>query len=193
MAIHRITALWTGFQGAPGYSNFHFMAGGGLISDAQSSADRVQSFFSSLTSVFPTDVVISVQQDVEEIDEDTGAVTAFHTVDGGTPITGNGTGGYSAPSGAVLNWRTNDLRYNRRIRGRTFLVPLDQGSYDDRGTLDPQVQADIITSGNALLGGDLDSELVIWSRPVGGSGGVAATVTNCSVPDMAAVLRSRRD
>lgn len=193
MAIHRVTARWTGFQGAPGYSVFHFMAGGGLISDAQSSATRVADAFEYLKANLPDTVTVSIEPEVQEIDESTGMVTGFQNITPPSPVNGTGDGNYSAASGAVVNWRTGDLRFGRRIRGRTFLVPLVGASYDSAGTLSTATLTNVNLFADELVGGDLDSELVVWSRPRDGSGGVAATVTQATVPDMAAVLRSRRD
>lgn len=193
MAIHRVTVLWSGFLGAPGYSAFHFMAGGGLINDAQSSANRVASALANIQPLLPGTVTLTVQPEVEEIDESTGMVTDFINVEAPDPVEGSGAVAYSAPTGAVVNWRTNDLRGGRRIRGRTFLVPLANNAYEQDGTLNVGARQDLQSFADDLLGGDLDSELVVWSRPVGGSGGVAATVVSATVPDMAAVLRSRRD
>lgn len=193
MAIHRVTIRWTGFLGAPGYSNFYFMAGGGLISDAQSSVDRVMSSLGALGSALPGTVTLSAEPEVAELDESTGTITDFVNIDPPQSITGGGTSGYSAASGAVINWRTNDVRFNRRIRGRTFIVPLAGSAYQSDGTLVAGARENIQTAADGMVGGDLDSELVVWSRPRNGSGGVAATVVSANVPDMAAVLRSRRD
>lgn len=193
MAILRVTAEWTGFLGAPGYSSFHFMGGGGLISDAQQVATRVRDAFDEVNTSIPVDVQIAIHPEVEEIDEATGEVTGFQVIDPGDPLSGVGGGGYSAPSGAVVNWRTNDLRFGRRIRGRTFLVPLNSGSYDSDGTLSEDALQEVRAFADVLTTPDFDSELVVWSRPIDGSGGVAGTVVGYSVPDKAAVLRSRRD
>lgn len=169
------------------------MGGGGLISDAQQVADRVGGALESLESSLPSGVRIQVQPDVEEIDEATGMVTGFQTVEPPDAAAGAGTGGYSGPTGAVINWRTNDLRNGRRIRGRTFIVPLAGSTYQPDGTLQENTRGNIQNMADALMGGDFDSELVVWSRPINGSGGVAATVVQANVPDLAAVLRSRRD
>lgn len=193
MAIHRVTARWTGFIGAPGYTALHFMAGGGLISDAQSSVDRARNALLNLEAILPTDVRIVMEPEVQEIDESTGVITDFINVEPGVSIGGGAVGIYSAVSGGVVNWRTNDLRFGRRIRGRTFIVPLASNTYDADGTLTASALNALNAFGDDLVGGDLDSEFVVWSRPRDGSGGVAATVVQHSVPDMAAVLRSRRD
>lgn len=189
----RVQSRWSGFQGAPGYTAFYFMAGGGLISDAQQVADRVGGFWDLLTGSLPNDVDIEVLPEVEVLDEDTGMITDFETIDPPSTFSGSQSGGYSAASGAVINWRTNDLRFGRRIRGRTFIVPLGANGYESDGTLTSIQRDNIQAAADSMVGGDFDSELVVWSRPRDGSGGVAGTVIQASVPDMAAVLRSRRD
>lgn len=193
MDIYRITARWAGFNGAPGYSAFHFATGGGLVSDVNQVAERVRSAFGAVSFLLPAGVTINIEPEAEIIDSDTGIISAFEPLDPPAEVSGTGSGTYSAPSGAVVNWRTNDVRFGRRIRGRTFLVPLSSASYQSDGTLNPESLSDLNDFGNALVGGDLDSEFGVWSRPRNGAGGVFATATSFSVPDKVAVLRSRRD
>lgn len=197
MAILRLTARWTGFSGAPGYSAFHYQPGlidGGLFGDiAQEIADRIDTAFQSLTSALPGDVSVQVEPEVEEIDETTGEILGFVAIDPAPPQSGVSSEGYSAASGAVVNWRTDDVRAGRRIRGRTFLVPLDGGSYDSDGTLTSTALGQIRNWAGFISNGPYDADFGVWSRPRDGAGGVFAPVTNFTVPDMAAVLRSRRD
>lgn len=193
MDIMRVTARWSGFVGSPGYSNFHFAAGGGFISDAQQVADRVQSAITELATRLPSGVTVTVQPEVPVIDSDTGLTTDFQTIDPDPGVVGTSSGGYSAASGAVVNWRTNDLRAGRRIRGRTFIVPLGGTCYEDDGSLTTATLTQLRDFADTLVGGDLDSEFGVWSRPTGGSGGVFATAVGYTIPDMSAVLRSRRD
>lgn len=193
MTILRCTAVCTGFTGAPGYTAFHFMGGGGLISDAQQVAARVGTSLQNLKTVLPTGVQIQVRQELEVIEESTGEVTGYRNTTAVPSVLGTATGNFSGPVGAVVNWNTNDLRFGRRIRGRTFVVPLSGSAFFTAGGLNATSQASIKAFADGLMGGDLDSELVVWSRPVAGSGGVAATVTGNRVPPKAAVLRSRRD
>lgn len=203
MMILRITALWSGFTGAPGYSNFHFgtdpgFFDGGLFGDAeqlaaQAAADRVRDAFEEARSYIPLGVNINVQNEAEILDSDSGEIVGFGEVDTPT-VTGLGTsGGWSAASGAVVNWRTNDYRFGRRIRGRTFLVPLAGEAYQDDGTLSGDGRTAVQDFGSTMIGGGAAPEFGVWSRPRDGAGGVFATVTSSNVPDMAAVLRSRRD
>lgn len=193
MDMIKVTAKWSNFQGAPGYSTFYFAGGGGLITDSQQVTTRVVDAFAAIQNVLPLGVGVEVQDEVELVDSDTGMLTGYETVDGGDRMIGTGTGTWSAASGAVVNWGTNDVRFGRRIRGRTFIVPIAGASYDSGGTLASGAITKLQAFGDALTGVDFDSEFGVWSRPRSGTGGVFASVTSYRIPDMAAVLRSRRD
>lgn len=198
MDMFRITARWTGFPGAPGYSNFYFASGwndGGLFNEeAEILANRVADAFRELGSVLPPSVNIDIDPEVPVIDSDSGVASDFISIEPPNTVSGSGASDYfTGPSGAVVTWRTNDLRNGRRIRGRTFLVPLSNGAYDEDGTLRPGAITNIRAFADTMIGGALSGDLGVWSRPVGGSGGVFASVVNATVPDLAAVLRSRRD
>lgn len=184
---------WGGFQGAPGYSNYYFAGGGGLVSDAQQVATRTRAAHSFLASILPAGVTLSLDPEVAVIESETGEVQDYRTVTPGATVTGTGTGNWSAASGAVVNWRTGDVRFGRRIRGRTFLVPLANTAFDQVGTLSTSALESINLYANGIIGGDLDSEFGVWSRPRAGGGGVFATAVSATIPDKVAVLRSRRD
>lgn len=193
MTILRVTTQWSGFTGAPGYTAFHFMGGGGLISDGQQVAQRVATAFGQIKTIVPTGVSMAVRAELEEIDESTGEVQGYVQTDTIPTIVGTGTGSFAGPVGGVVNWNTDDLRFGRRIRGRTFIVPLAGSAFFSAGGLNGDAADKLRAFAGTLQGGDLDSELVVWSRPRNGSGGVAATVTGYRVSPKAAVLRSRRD
>lgn len=192
-----MTARWTGFSGGPGYSNFFFNSGfmdGGLINDeAELLAGRVRDAFSEISQILPESVRISIDNEVPTIDSDTGVIQSFNSIDPPSQVSGALRDTYAGPAGAVVTWRTDDLRNGRRIRGRTFLVPLQTSVFEGDGTLRNDAISSISDFADTLLGGSLDGDLGVWSRPTDGSGGVFATVTGYTVPDMAAVLRSRRD
>lgn len=193
MAIARITAVWSGFTGAPGYTNFFFDAfGSGDLVDAETA--RVRAFFNALTLNLPADVDINVQGEAAILDEVTGELIGYaNATTQPAVVAGVATGGYSAPSGATIGWQTEAVAKGRRLRGRTFIVPLSNGSYEANGTLTPGTIQALNAAANALIGDGSGPQLVIWSRPVAGAGGSIGAVTGHRVPDLAAVLRSRRD
>lgn len=193
MDMLRITARWGGFPGAPGYSNFYFAGGGGLISDANQIAGRVADAFDQVVASLAPNTTITIEPEAAIIDSDTGITADYRNITEIPAMKAGPSGTYAGPAGGVINWRTNDLRNGRRIRGRTFLVPLNNTSFDSTGTLSPGALVDLNNFADTLRATDFDSELGVWSRPTGGAGGVFATVSSHSVPDMVAVLRSRRD
>lgn len=197
MDMFRVTARWSGFTGAPGYSNFYFSSGwndGGLLGDeAELLADRVISAFGVISDLLPTGTRISIDPEIPVIDSDTGVAQSFNSIQPPDDVHAGIRGTYAGPAGAVVTWRTNDLRNGRRIRGRTFLVPLGTAGFQDDGTLTSDTIEDLQEFATTLMGGSLDGDLGVWSRPVNGSGGVFASVVGYTIPDMVAVLRSRRD
>lgn len=193
MAITRITAVWTGFQGGPGYTNFFFNAfGGGDVVDLE--AARVFTFFARLQSILPSDVNVEVMQEAAILDEATGALIDYaQASDSPGDINGQAAGAYSAPSGAAITWNTAAIARGRRLRGRTFVVPLSNGAYEADGTLASAAIGDLNNAAEGLIGDGAGPEAVIWSRPRDGAGGTIGAITGYRVADQAAVLRSRRD
>ena len=196
----KVKTKWTGFNGAPGYTNFYFRdfssTGEPTQTHASGAVTRTHTFWNNLQSRFPSVVQLAVQGDVEVIEETNGEMKSVFSVTPPTTVTGSATSGlYSGPVGAVVNWRTGGVRNGRRVRGRTFLVPLANENYQTDGTIDPTKLASMNTTVAALADQTGSPDLGVWARPTtpGGSDGVWYAVTSGSVPDLAAVLRSRRD
>lgn len=199
----RVKARWDGFTGAPGYSVLHFREFTGdpqgeldfTIEDATGAVDRTRGFFGALAALLPDSVRITPESDVDVIEDTTGKLVDSLTSTSGGTVDGTASGSYSAASGAVVNWRTGGIRNGRRIRGRTFLVPLASSCYNDSGVLLPSVQNTIQTAANSLAGIGGSPDLFVYARPStkGGSDGSASRVTSANVPAMGAILRSRRD
>lgn len=209
----RVKLRWSGFVGAPGYSVFHFRdfdtGGGGdptTQAQAQAAAGRVRNFFNGTKFLFPNTVTFHIENDVEIIEDTTGEIQGYHNVTGLTDVVGEAgaSTGYSAAVGAVVNWRTNAVRRGRRLRGRTFLVPLSSTCYENNGSLNASCLTALNTAAAGLIATTAsEPELGVYARPhrtknTDGSwttvpDGEWADVTAFNVPDMTAVLRSRRD
>lgn len=193
MAITRITAVWNGFRGAPGYSNF-FLTGGPLEQgEVETAAVALQAFFADIRGLLPEDVSISIRETADTLDEASGQIIGQVDFSAPAATEGAATGGYSAASGAVVNWNTTAFVNGRRVRGRTFLVPLANAAYDANGDLGTGALSTLRESASELITAAGPSPLVVWSRPRGGSGGSAHVISTSSVPDLGAILRSRRD
>lgn len=195
MTLYKVATEWQGFPGSPGYTNFYFQGtGDGIDTSAQECVDKVAAFWTRALSWLAPGVQLRISGEVERIDPATGMLEAYVAATPPAAMTSSNAGPYSASSGACITWTTGGIRNGRRMRGRTFLVPLDGDSYDNTGTLDTNALADITTAAG-ILADPAGPDLMIWGRPTskGAGDGVAHWVTSWRVADKAAVLRSRRD
>lgn len=196
--LAKLTVLWTGFIGAPGFTNLYFRnATPGTIDQAvvNDAVIKVDNFLTALQSRLPASVTVQTDATVEIIDDVNGQLQGFMQGVPAAAKVGTGTGNYSAASGAVANWYTGTVRNGRRIRGRSFLVPLAGSALAVDGTIDNTQIVALRTAATALHGATGASRFVVWGRPnnVALDNGVSAEVITSTVPDKAAILTSRRD
>ena len=97
----------------------------------------------------------------------------------------------AAPAGLRIEWRTSAIVNGRRLRGRTFIVPLPTSVYESNGTILAATLATFATAANAYRDAGVfsQSQPSIYSR----THGVQADITSVIVPDEVSILRSRRD
>lgn len=192
--IIRYTSTWTGFSGAPGYTNLYASGPG----TSQAFADAVAAFWEQVSTQgsvgfnLPTGVRITPASFAEQVDETDGTLIGTIPLTAGAPTTGVQPGGYSALSGACVNWLTGSIVNGKRVRGRTFVVPLAANCYDVDGSLTANFLTTVRAAAATLVSA---SDLAIWHRPTspGATDGSAATVSASSVNDKMAYLSSRRD
>jgi len=201
--MYRMRLLWTGFPGAPGFTNLFFASvPGDLQTDADGSAPFVRGLTSSWADWMPSDVHIKVDSQVDEIDVAKGTLIDSTTLT--TPpaeVVGVQSGTYAAPSGASIRWKTATVYNGHRIQGRTFVVPLAGAAFTAGGALGPTQQTALATGAATFLTNC--PNFVVWARPklgdptatppVADVDGATGAVTSSSVPSLATVLRSRRD
>lgn len=179
---------WTGFPGAPGVTSIY-----ADTEEPEAVGVAFDDFLRAVaTTSIPDIVTITLRSEYEVLDEATGTLESVGTFGGVTPINCAGTGGYSAASGMVLSWTTGGLVAGHRVRGRTFVVPLSAGAYEENGTL-KDVTLATHRSQLATFMTAAGGHQVIWSRPRAGLAGSAHAVTAGTIRDKVAVLRSRRD
>jgi hypothetical protein len=184
--ITRVRCLWQNWPGAPGYTNFY-------MGSTPSAADlvAVRNFWVAIGGLLPLSLTVTVPSSGDLVEDSNGAITGVWTsTSPGAPVAGSSAGAYSGASGAVVHWFTASIVAGRRLRGRTFLVPL-AGAYDTAGSLGTAAQTTLSTGAAGLVSA-LAGQLRVWSRPTPFRAGVSAPVTSSSVPDLAAQLRSRR-
>jgi len=184
VTINRVRVLWQNFPGAPGYTN-HYV---GSLVTAQTA---IRTFYLAINNIVPTGLTLQVPSSGDQISEATGQITGTWSGAAQAVVTGLGSGNYSGASGAIVNWKTSALVAGRRVQGRSFIVPIVATSLDTQGSLSSATITTIQNAANQLIT-DLAGELKIWSRPRDTIAGTAATVISAQVPDLAAVLRTRR-
>lgn len=192
MPVLRIQALWTGFPGAPGYSNFHFSVPDAVPSAAvvNGAAAAVRTMFSAVGSLMPNSVTIAVKPTADIYDVTGPKIAEVPVTTPGTAVAGSVAGNYAAGVGAVINWRTGAYWRGRQVSGRTFLVPVSNG-YSADGTLSAAGQTLILNAANAYRGTS-NPIPVVWQVHQHGVDGGTTPITGATVPDRPAVLRSRR-
>lgn len=189
--IYRVKAVWTNFPGAPGYSNFYGTGSGDPVVAATWAAAIAQ-FFSSIKALLPIGTTITVPGSEDELNSDNGQITDQIAFTAPAPVVGTGSGSFSGTSGGLVSWQTAAFRGGRRVRGRTYLVPLVNTSYDTTGSLGTTTIATIQAAANAYLSA-VDGTGIVYSRPTPANPvGAASVIAVAQVPDLAVVMRSRR-
>lgn len=185
--LYKVTGLWQNWPGAPGYSNFYATEGSGV----SIVVDAVRAFFDGVKSLIPSQMTVTVQPSGDTINDANGVINGSWTVDPAPlVVTGSAGGTYAGNAGAVVTWRTAGVVGTRRVRGRTFLVPLSSTVYDTNG-LTAAAIATLQAAASGLVTAASGS-LAVWSRPTPLRSGSSHLVTAATVPDLSASLRSRR-
>lgn len=185
--VARISVSWQGWPGAPGVSQFY-----ASTSSLQATVDALRAFFQAQNTLIPTGLTITVPGSGDTLDDATGNLVGTWSVT--TPpviVTGSGAGAYAGNAGAVVHWLTAAVINGRRLRGRTFMVPLVASAYDTSGSISTAALATITGAANTLLSATLGF-LLVWHRPVPPAAGSTAAYNAVRVPDLAVSLRSRR-
>lgn len=178
--ICQLRVSWEGLPGLPGVSTFYYST-----ADALTLADT-RAFFESLKAFFPPGLTIRYPNGGMKVDSSTGHPTGTWVGTQPAPTTGTGTGGYAAPTGAVVNWNSELFIAGRQLRGKTFIVPLAGNCYDTDGSLSSGVKNALEAAANLLR--ITPAIMTVWSRKMG----TTAPVRSVRVPDKACVLRTRR-
>lgn len=156
----------------------------------------VKAAFDARSLNFPAGLTVNIPNTGDVIDDTTGNLVGVWTATGGGNFTGANTGNTAAGVGACIGWTTGGIvqgkKGPRKLRGRTFLVPLALACYDGDGTLTATSLSQLQTMANDL---QASGPLAVWHRPttVGGSDGNSYGVVAARVRDKVAFLSSRRD
>lgn len=190
----RVRTVLNGWSGGPGLSTFYFDPGVVTVDAAMITGvtGRVRTYFDAWKAYMPTSNTASVDAVADILDPLTGNLTGQVSA-GSAPSVVVGTGGVQGPAfvACVGRLTTNTFISGKRLRGRTYAGPLAAAFTDStapEGGLQAAVASGLVSL-NTSAGGPA---LVVWHRPVGGSGGAMAGVVNTSASPVYGILKSRR-
>lgn len=200
MPIIQYRALWAVPNAGPSVSTFH-MQGSLPGSPVATIAAAIRKFFDDNKGALPNDVSVSFDSEMTQYDESTGTLTGTAAVAPPAVVTGTVATQWAGGTGVRVVWSTDVIRFGRRVRGATFLVPTGFGIFGNDGQVTPAAAATITgTAGTLIAGlaGAGGSNLVVWSRPQEATDdrpyrpGAMSTVTVGACAPRAAQLRSRK-
>jgi hypothetical protein len=183
--IQRVRVALTGFPGAPGVSTFYALDGAAMLAP-------LRALYQNRRTNFPSDVRFTFETIGDIIDPLTGDLMGTWTGTNPGDVVGTDSGIYSAPSGLAVTWLTGDVLDGRRLRGRTFMVPLASDVYALDGGIGAGVLAAFVTDAAALVAAAA-ANFVVWHRPNPSHAGGYSVVIGSRVSNKAAILTSRRD
>lgn len=169
----------------PGVSTFY------ALPAATTACTDLRTFFEAIKAYFHTSLTITVPTNGDSIESTTGALTGGWSRTSGAPTAGSSSADWAAGVGCRVQWNTTGILRGRRVKGATFLAPMQVGLFDSNGTLKSAAFTVINGAAGTLAA---TTSLIVWSRPStpGGSDGAYSTITTATLPDRVTSLRSRR-
>jgi len=168
--------------------------------DAETSGVQaaLKTFWQSCGALMGGWVTVRVPNSGETFDVTTGLLNGTWSEGTVSTAVGGGSGGSAGGVGACVGWTTDAIRAGRKVRGRTFIVPLAANVYDSDGTL---LSTTVTTLNNAVtaLTAAVPDGLLIFCRPAPPPGGIGpdspgqvGEIKSGLVKDHVSWLRSRR-
>jgi len=186
-------AIWDQGGSNPGYSVFHARGAGSSTAGeaSQDLANKVRELMDGLKAVVTVDYTFTFPPEVLDFNTSTGELEAVHTIDAPANVVGTSANPYSAASGARIEWRTSAIVEGRRLRGRTYIVPVGTNQYEADGTLTAGCRGILQAAADSYFDDAFTSDAhpSVWSR----THGIMADISAAVIPDEVSVLRSRRD
>lgn len=192
-SLNRVVVEWSGPQVVGRAVNvLHFSASDNVAPPVAA----IRAAYQNLNVGIPTGVTITVPATGDVIDDTTGNLTGVWTAPTTTGVLGTASASCPAGVGACVGWTTGGIvsgkKGPRKLRGRTFIVPLSQAVFDIDGTLAPAMMTALGAFADAL---QASGPLAVWHRPsssVATDGNSYGVIQN-RVRDKVAFLSSRRD
>lgn len=185
----QVRLRWRSEGSYPKYSIFNF--DDQFNNDYQSAQTAVAAFASQLTPVLSTKTLWRVEDVVRQLDPATGGLQAIEVSSLGFNDGGDDPSDVLADATqGLVRWHTEDVRAGRVVQGRTFIPGISLTNADDGNPSSAAVTA-MQDAVDAMIASP-NSQLLVWHRPVAGSGGSTHEVRNGTVWSEFAVLRKRR-
>lgn len=195
--ISRVRVAFTNFIGAPGVATYYSL-------DSVTIVDSLSSMWGAFAGWMPSGVQIHVENSGDVLESTNGVITGAWSQTAAPDRVGATGGPYSAASGACITWDTETVADRRRLRGRSFVVPLGGSCFTAGGGINDATLATLRNASHDFFVSQ-DTSFVVWHRPVEARAadathperveraGAVGLVTSSRVNPRGAVLRSRRD
>lgn len=158
----------------------------------------------ALKSHIPIECTYQVEPGGDLLEDTTGALTGAWSAAAVAPVTGTHNALMSALSGAQIEWLSATILDGKRMRGRSFIVPLGGNDYTGSGSIGTTAVTAIKAAADTFQLAEAGG-FCIWHRPrkakaatayhpaVTARAGGHGMVTSTRVPSKCVVLKSRRD
>lgn len=171
----------------PSVSTFYFDA------TASGFSASLQTFFQAIKALMPDDLLITVPNTGDLVQDSNGVLAGVWTDSGGSTTVGTSATAFALGTGGRVQWLTGGFRGGRRVIGTTFLVPLASAAFDTGGNVSAASVATIQAAASALVTAQA-GHMLIWGKPH--TKAAADGVTNVVIAGLArqkpTSLRSRR-
>lgn len=189
MQLHRVVLQWSGPQIVGSAVTVLHWDGSNQSSPPVAA---IKSAMDNVAGILPVGVKVVTPGTGDTIEDTTGALTGVWTGAGTGTSNGSGPANAAAGVGACVTWSTGGIVHGRKLRGRTFVVPLHNACFDSDGTLYSTAFSQMQAFATAMQAA---GPLAVWHRPTtkGGTDGTSYGVISNKVRDKVAFLKSRRD
>lgn len=187
--LHRVPVNWAGPQVVGLAVNvLHYSASDNVAPPVAA----MRAAYQGLASLLPSGVTISFPTAGDTIDDTTGELVGSWSAAAVADVVGTGQATAAAGAGACVGWQTGGIVNGRRLRGRTFIVPVTSFAYDGGGHFGAATITQLDNFAAALQAA---GPLAIWHRPtkLAPASGNSYGVVSHKVRNKVAMLRSRRD
>lgn len=202
--MYQVRVNWSGWQGAPGFTNLFATTTDPLQAGADTFAGGVNTLITAWANALPgPQVKVQVDPAVKLIEDVTGDLVDILNLTSPPASHAGALGGiFSAATGFVVDWLSTTVVFAHRPMGRSFVVPISTEAYQNDGTIaDATLGAQRTAAG--VYAAATTFHPVIWVRPrkadathvppITARAGTSVAISGARINDKVAVLRSRRD